>query len=198
MCTPAPERPHRGGRPRNAAIDTQVLEAAVDLVVSKGMAGFSIERLAAHTGIAKTTIYRRWKSGDEVLLDALSALHLVQERVVDGPLEPMLVERVWQMYQGLTGTKAGRLIAELIPDAHRRPELFEVYWERVVRPGRLALVERLRAAVADGELPEGLDPEFLVEMLIGPVLCGALVRPGALSRDQVDFHVHTVLTGLHP
>ncbi|MCP3799028.1 TetR/AcrR family transcriptional regulator [Allokutzneria sp. A3M-2-11 16] len=198
MSTPAPERPHRGGRPRNAAIDGQVLSAAVDLVIDKGMAGFSIERLAAHTGIAKTTIYRRWRSGDEVLQDALASLHLVYQEFEEGPLEPILVERVWQLYRSMIDTRAGRLIAELIPDVHRRPELFEVYWTQVVRPGRAPMVDRLRRAVAEGELRSGTDPDFLVEMLIGPILSGALFLPGAMTEEQAAFHVRTVLAGLRP
>ncbi|WP_086821975.1 TetR/AcrR family transcriptional regulator [Allokutzneria sp. NRRL B-24872] len=198
MSTPVPERPQRGGRPRNAAIDGQVLSAAVDLVVDKGMAGFSIERLAAHTGIAKTTIYRRWKSGDELLQDALASLHFIHQEFEEGPLEPVLVERVWQLYRSMIDTRAGKLVAELVPDIHRRPELFEVYWTQVVRPGRAAMVERLRRAVAEGELLAGTDPEFLVEMLIGPALSGALFLPGAMTEEQSAFHVRTVLAGLRP
>jgi AcrR family transcriptional regulator len=61
------------GRPRDAAIDEIVLRAAFELFLERGAEGATIDDVAKRTGVARATIYRRWKSRD-LLLAALRAL----------------------------------------------------------------------------------------------------------------------------
>lgn len=48
------------GRPRRAGADEAILLAARELLEAVGYAAFTIDVIAERTGIAKTTIYRRW------------------------------------------------------------------------------------------------------------------------------------------
>src|SRR5277367_3293976 len=51
-----------GGRPRDNAARTAILEAANAILEEKGIAGFTIEAVAMRASVAKTTIYRWWPS----------------------------------------------------------------------------------------------------------------------------------------
>lgn len=55
MTSPAPR-----GRPREAATDRAILQAALDLFIERGVEGASIEQIAKNAGVGKPTIYRRW------------------------------------------------------------------------------------------------------------------------------------------
>jgi AcrR family transcriptional regulator len=48
------------GRPRDEGADDKILDAARVLLAEAGFAAFSVDVIAERTGIAKTTIYRRW------------------------------------------------------------------------------------------------------------------------------------------
>src|SRR5215468_4276571 len=65
---------------RRARSDEAILEATRALLAEDGVRGLTIEGVAARSGVAKTTIYRRWRDRDELALaavwdDLLSGLH---------------------------------------------------------------------------------------------------------------------------
>lgn len=59
------------GRPRKPGVDDAVLTAMVDLVTERGYGRTTIDTIARRAGVAKTTIYRRWRSEKELAIDAL-------------------------------------------------------------------------------------------------------------------------------
>lgn len=59
------------GRPRKPGVDDAVLTAMVDLVTEHGYTRTTIDNIARRAGVAKTTIYRRWRSEKELAIDAL-------------------------------------------------------------------------------------------------------------------------------
>jgi AcrR family transcriptional regulator len=65
---------HRApGRPRSVHANQAIIDAIVDLLVSGGYREVTIEAVAARAGVAKTTIYRRWPSKAEMVVEAISA-----------------------------------------------------------------------------------------------------------------------------
>ena len=58
----------RGRRP-SELVRRQVLAAAGQLLLAEGMAGFTIERVAALAGASKMTIYKWWPSKGALALD---------------------------------------------------------------------------------------------------------------------------------
>lgn len=59
------------GRPRRPGVDDAVLAAAIELVTDQGYAGTTIDAIARRASVAKTTIYRRWRSKEALAVDAL-------------------------------------------------------------------------------------------------------------------------------
>src|SRR5712664_544992 len=65
---------HRApGRPRSAQANRAIIDAIVELLVDRGYREVTIEAVAARAGVAKTTIYRRWPSKAEMVVEAISA-----------------------------------------------------------------------------------------------------------------------------
>src|SRR6266704_1617901 len=62
------------GRPRSAQSHQAILEATITLFAEVGLQGLSIEAIAEHAGVGKTTIYRRWSSKEDIIKDALELL----------------------------------------------------------------------------------------------------------------------------
>ena len=62
------------GRPRDPALDTVILTAALELFIAHGIAGMSIEQVAKRAGVGKPTIYRRWSTKERLVADAIAAL----------------------------------------------------------------------------------------------------------------------------
>src|SRR6185312_6399681 len=59
------------GRPRDPAVDEAILETAFDLFLEHGLEGANFEQIAKRSGIARATIYRRWRNKRDLLVAAL-------------------------------------------------------------------------------------------------------------------------------
>src|ERR1700753_1358486 len=70
---PATDAPRRG-RPRGAYTDRAILQAALDLMAEgQQPESISIAAIARRAGAGKDTIYRRWQTKDDLLVDALAS-----------------------------------------------------------------------------------------------------------------------------
>ena len=78
VAAPLTARPPRAvdetrkpGRPRTTPrADRAILEATLDLVGETGLAGLTVDAVAARAGVSKATIYRRWDSKEALVLAA--------------------------------------------------------------------------------------------------------------------------------
>src|SRR6185503_18596376 len=69
----AEDAPARGsGRPRSAESEQAILNATLRMLGAQGVAGTTIEGVAAEAGVGKTTIYRRWPTKTDLILAALT------------------------------------------------------------------------------------------------------------------------------
>ena len=62
--------PESAGQARGERVRRLILETAIDLVFEVGFRSVSVELIAARSGVAKTTIYRRWPNKAAVVMDA--------------------------------------------------------------------------------------------------------------------------------
>jgi AcrR family transcriptional regulator len=66
-----PESKRGRGRPRRTDADDLILGAAATLLGETGFAAFSVDTIAERSGIAKTTIYRRWPTKAALVANVL-------------------------------------------------------------------------------------------------------------------------------
>ena len=65
--------PKRPGRPRDEGAAQAILTATMELMAEVGFAGVTVDGVAQRAGVGKATIYRRWKSKERLVLDAIGA-----------------------------------------------------------------------------------------------------------------------------
>ena len=70
-----------------------------------------------------------------------------------------------------------RLVVESAAD----PGLHALIRRILVEPERARIAEIVRRGIDRGELPAGLDPEFAVDVLIGPLVYRILIDRGSLD-----------------
>lgn len=185
------------GRPRDARVERVVLTATLELLREVGVAGLSMDLLATRANVAKTTIYRRWDSKEQLLLDALrSALEPLEapdtgvlRRDVEGLLN-QVVERFG----------SGHLsdVLPLLVSAAAHDEALKASLEQYLHSRREPLRRVLQRAVDRGEVRPDVDRELFVEVVMGPVLFRRLAATGPLDAPYVNRLLDWVLAGLHP
>jgi AcrR family transcriptional regulator len=171
-----------------AETEEKILATTRELLVESGVHGLTVEGVAARSGVAKTTIYRRYRSKHDLALAVL--LRMVHDVVAVpdlGDTRAELVTFVGGAVRVLGTTVMGRVMQGLASDLATDAELGRAFREQVVA-ARLAEVRRLvDRGSARGDLRGDLDYELVHELLFGPVyyrlfLSGAPLKPELAQR----------------
>jgi AcrR family transcriptional regulator len=186
------------GRPRSAEAHRAILDAAIAAFVEEGFEGMSIEGVAARAGVGKTTIYRRWPSKEDLVIDAINELIFDVEPPDTGSVREDLVEMLVIIQTIMTSSPAGEIFPRMAAQVAAGSPLGLAYLKRVIEPRFAILQAMIARGVERGELPADADPHLLRALLIGPVLMWKLL--GRLSRRGVrrraEHIVDTVLAGI--
>lgn len=129
-----------------------------------------MDAIAESAGVGKNTIYRRWATKDDLVIDAL--LHFTADiKLRAGPGDDAysrLRDYARSLARFYADPLASRLIPGLLGELQRDPAFADAYAERVVRPLREPLVALLELARERGELRADADPDQIADMLVGP------------------------------
>jgi AcrR family transcriptional regulator len=159
----------RPGRPRRAATDEAITHAAPDLLAERGFQAATIEAIAERAGVGRNTIYRRWRSKEELIADALRELTTDVDWSAED-LYSLLLTWLRDFARTFSDPLHGRLLAGVLGELQQNPVFADVYADRVVRPRREALLARLTEARERGELRPDADVELVADLLGGALL----------------------------
>src|ERR671921_794092 len=180
------------GRPRDPTLDARILDEVLVLLASHGYAGLRLDELASRSGVAKTTILRRWPSKAAVAAAAVERLAL---QSVDVPDSGTLRGDLHALLQGAADTFArgrGVFVPRLMREAGHHPEITDLLFP-VIHTRRQAYRRVLALAIARGELAPTGDQELLIDLLIGPIWTRLLITRDPITSEYVDSVVETVL-----
>jgi AcrR family transcriptional regulator len=180
------------GRPRDRALDDRILEQVIALLGSHGYAGLTLDELAARSGVAKTTILRRWPSKAAVAAAGVERLALQSVDVPDsGALKVDLLALLHGAVEAFVRGR-GQFVAQLIREAGHHPEITDLLYT-VIHTRRQAYRRVLALAIARGELAPSVDQDLLIDLLIGPIWTRMLITRDPITREYVDSIVEAVL-----
>jgi AcrR family transcriptional regulator len=178
-----------------------ILDATRELLAENGgVPALTIEAVAARSGVAKTTIYRRWRDKWELALDAVMIDMLARlENPVDvGDTREELLAFVRGVIKQLSSRPFGPAMQALVSMIATEPELARTYRERVVEPRRDLLKSVIDRGIARGDLRPDTDVRFLHEFLIGPLFYRLFFSGGKLDRKLGERLVDEILEGFAP
>jgi len=174
--------PATRGRPRRVETDERLMRAAGELLREKGPVGVTIEAVASRSGVARTTIYRRFDSRRQLIEAAIDPL-------VDRPLPPsglVLEEKVrWVLEQvaELFETDLGRgAVSAIVSDSD--PD-FTGALRQAVEWRLEGLREQIAADRDAGRVARHVEPEAVIGLLFGAYL-GEVLRHGEPGRGWTD------------
>jgi AcrR family transcriptional regulator len=197
MSRPETIRARRPGRPRRRATDAAITSATRDLLAERGFQAATIEAIALRAGVGRNTIYRRWRSKEELVADALRELTTDFDLWRDEDLYSLLLRWLREFAHTFSDPLFGRLLAGVLGELQRNPVFADVYADRVVRPRRQALLERLRQAQQRGELRPDADLDLVADLLGGPLLLRLLpLGLPPLSETYADDLLATIWRGI--
>ncbi|MCT7658340.1 TetR/AcrR family transcriptional regulator [Mycobacterium deserti] len=145
-------------------VDDGIADATLALLRAKGPKAVTVEAVTARSGIAKTTIYRRYRDRRDMLSAALSRLTTPEPLAVDAQPEDRLRWLIQEAVKAIdAGIGFGGLAALLTDDDPDFTKLFR----RILARQRAELESVIAAAKADGSFRADLDGATLVDAIVG-------------------------------
>ena len=156
------------GRPRSAEADRAILRATVDLLAREGYGGVTMEGVAARAGVGKATVYRRWHSKSDLVVDAVDACRESGWQPPDtGSAREDLLAFVRGFMDVIRASDAGRVMPALVAELARNPELAAAFRDGFVQPRRARILEAVRRGVERGEVRADVDGEVVADAVVG-------------------------------
>ncbi len=160
-------------RSRSIEAHEKVLNAALGLFAERGIETTSMDAIAQVSGVSKATIYNHWVDKEALLLEVMlmvNGLDREPEDVDSGDLQRDLTTVLTRRPPDKFDAARNRMMPSMIAYSALHPEFGKAWRHRVMEPPRQCLKRVLRRGIARGVLPQNLDLEAAMALLLGPML----------------------------
>jgi AcrR family transcriptional regulator len=194
------ESPRRTpGRPRSEASHQAIIRATLELLLEAGYRSLTMEGVRARAGVGKATIYRRWSSKEQLVRDAIVAMHDDIQAPDTGSLRGDYQGMAARVRSAAQRAGAATIMPRLLGDVANDPELRAIFYANLVEPRRAQMRAVVQRAVARGEIRDDVDIELIIDLFAGPVVYRLLITGGDYAQlPEVDEQLEALLNGLAP
>lgn len=189
-------RPSRGGRPRDPSRDGAIRTAILRLLAEAGYGALTIDAVAAKAGVGKATIYRRWRTKEDLVLDTISDLHQGEALPPDtGSLEGDLRSLLHSLTAMITG-ETGSATLSLLSTMPHHPALAHAFREGPLAVWRDAFAVVWARAEQRGEVRAGMAGSTLAETTTALLVQRWLLTGHRVDNPYADEVLETVVLPL--
>ncbi|HXR43888.1 MAG TPA: TetR/AcrR family transcriptional regulator [Pseudolysinimonas sp.] len=155
------------GRKRDLTRDPEILDATLEVLAETGYDGMTIDMVAARAKAGKATVYRRWASKGELVIDAVACMKSADidfDALPDtGTLRGDLIAMV-KPHSIEDGARKLQVMAGLASMLSRHPELVDGVRDAVTEPRVQVNRIFLRRAIERGEIPADVNVDLLAQV----------------------------------
>jgi AcrR family transcriptional regulator len=193
---PVPVRHRRRGEALERAIHAAVFTELAEV----GYAAFTIESVASRSHTGKASIYRRWPTKQDLVLDAFCGKFGETMQLIEGSLDDDTTTRDVLLQMGRrmceVSAEATEAIRVAAGEMSRDAELSAALDEQVNCPKRELLLQVLQRGVERGEVRPEAACEMFTEILPAMIMFKLILQNRAVSDDALIHIVDDILMPL--
>ena len=149
--------------------EQEILDATLTVLAEAGYDRLTMDAVATRAKASKATLYRRWSSKPELVVEAVCS-HKEHPAVPDtGTLRGDLIQAYCGL-GGLTDPRSMAVLAAVVTAMARDEEFAAIYRRDFIGPKQAAMRLVLERAVARGEIRDDVDLDLVAPALPGIVL----------------------------
>ena len=184
------------GRPRSEKTKSDILNASYDLLIERGFAEITVEKIAEKANVSKATIYKWWPNKAAVVMDAfLNATNLDLPIPDTGSAIEDMFLQVDNFVKFLTSRK-GSVITEIIAEGQYDSKLADIYRNAYFTPRRNISKQILEQGISRGELRKALNLEISIDLIWAPIFYRLLITGEKIDTDFIKEIITYVFEGI--
>jgi AcrR family transcriptional regulator len=153
--------------------------------------------------VGKTTIYRRWSSKEELVIDAIHAVQVNLSMVDTGNFRYDLLTLFKTAYQSMMARPLlEQLVVKIIGEYQTNPEIFQVFITQLLVPRFQQFRHMVEQAQARNEIRRDIDWTLVIELVAGSlyfhwIITRFLVPSSSFTPDEwVEKMIDIVMQGI--
>lgn len=174
-----------------------MLRAAQLIVMERGLDAFTVDAVAAESGVAKSTIYRHFGSSNELLLAALSETVGQVADIDTGDLRRDLTDLMEQYVAMATRPGIHRLFMAVMQRAASDDD-FATLQRGLMEERKMPLRMAIQRGIASGVIDPTIDTALVAALLEGPLIGRVMHDRGVFRPGEIAQVVDLVLTAVAP
>ena len=176
---------------------TAIIEAALEEFTSQGFTATKLEDVAVRAGIGKGTIYLYFNSKEELFEDVVRRTLLPERKLppnyvedFEGTTSELLANHFRFMYSFMQNEKVPPLIAMVLGEVVRFPQLSQFFYDEMISHSRAMLESIIARGIKSGEFRKSAE-NMHHQILIAPALLGAIWNLQFKQQAPLDFAVYS-------
>ncbi len=182
-------------RPLSEEARQKALDAALEIIGELGIDGFTVDAVAKRSGVAKTTIYRHFASGNELMIAAVDCMVQPFATPNTGSLASDLEAFMEIVIPIMDDHSMQRTMMSVLSAAASDPELARVHHE-LMQERMLPIRTMVELAQGRGEVLPELDLDLVMDFIEGPFFFRKMIRQQALTGDDIRSMVDLIVKAL--
>lgn len=179
-------------RPLSTDARGKMLRAAQEIVRERGLDGFTVDAVAAASGVAKTTIYRHFESSNELLLAALSETVGEVPDIDTGDPRADLIELLVRYVSMASQPGLQQLFTAVMQRASNDDDFWRLH-QGLIAERKLPLRLAIQRAIASGMIDPTIDIDLIAALLEGPLIARVMHDRGEFRPGEIEQLVDLVL-----
>jgi AcrR family transcriptional regulator len=148
----------------------KVIDAAIQLIGERGIEGTSMDAIAQVSGVSKATVYKHWKDKETLCIDVIGSQRQLPPEFRSGDTRRDLTDFLSYLSKADKPDRLMKIWPRIIGYAAANPRFAAALQEFSFAPRRVQIARILKEASDRGDLPVGIDVNFAMDLLIGPVM----------------------------
>ncbi len=183
------------GRPRRAEVDTNIIDAALVEMKSKGLSHLTLEAVAVRAGVGRPTVYRRYRNKEELVRAVLMAkVPSLSIQKTDDPVDDLISMAV-TFADDLDKSGLLSVVISAHAEARHNPVMAEVLKTDYLLPRNTSIVESIQRALGSDDLVP-VDPETVRDLLFGPLIYRLLIVGDNVTSAGLRELAETAMSGI--
>lgn len=173
----------RPGARKDPEADRLILETTHRLLREVGYDRLTMEAVAREAGVARTTVYRRYRDKADLVSAAIETLRTPVKRSATGDARLDLIAHLERVRRNYGISLAGALLME----EPYNPRLLQLFRARMVLPQRQMVADTIQEGIRRGQIRPDVDSERVLDLILGAFFAAVFAggRPGPDWPEQI-------------